>query len=238
MKNTLKVILATVSVAMLTACGGGGGGGGGGTPAPVASTQTFDLRSAYVALFTTPSSNPFNISGTINGVSVTGSGTATSGAVTAGTFEGLQSLQRSQTISGTLSGNGQTIPLTVTSTDWTDTNYVPRGSTGNDYEVVIGTPTIPTTARVSDTGVLYTATAYPDSRKLYSTGTVVASYVVEPDTATTAIVKLIRTSRDTGSTITDTSTATFRIDATNRFVRLSETLLSPADQSNLTVTYR
>lgn len=235
MKNTIKLILATASVAMLAACGGGGGGG---TPAPVASTQTFDLRAAYVALYTTPSSNQFTISGTIEGTSVTGSGTATAGSVSSGTFEGLASLQRSQTISGTLSGNGQTIPLTVTSTDWTDSNYVPRGSTGDEYEVVSGTPTIPTTARVSDTGMLFTAITYPDSRKLYRTGTVDVSYVVEADTETTANVKLIRTYRDTGSTITDISTATFRIGSTNRFVRLSETLVSPADQTNLTVTYR
>jgi hypothetical protein len=235
MKNTIKLILATASVALLAACGGGGGGG---TPAPVASTQTFDLRAAYVALYTTPSSNQFTISGTIEGTSVTGSGTATSGSVSSGTFEGLASLQRSQTISGTLSGNGQTIPLTVTSTDWTDSNYVPRGSTGDEYEVVSGTPTIPTTARVNDTGMLFTAITYPDSRKQFRTGTVDVSYVVEADTATTAIVKLIRTYRDTGSTTTNISTATFRIDATNRFVRLNETLVSPADQTNLTVTYR
>jgi hypothetical protein len=235
MKNTIKLLLATASVALLAACGGGGGGG---TPAPVASTQTFDLRAAYVALFTTPSSNQFTLSGTIEGASVTGSGTATSGSVSSGTFEGLASLQRSQTISGTLSGNGQTIPLTVTSTDWTDSNYVPRGSTGDEYEVVSGTPTIPTTARVNDTGMLFTAITYPDSRKQFRTGTVDVSYVVEADTATTAIVKLIRTYRDTGSTITNISTATFRIDATNRFVRLNETLVSPADQTNLTVTYR
>ncbi|WP_146188554.1 hypothetical protein [Limnohabitans sp. 2KL-51] len=234
MKNTIKLLLATASVTLLAACGGGGGG----TPAPVASTSTFDLRAAYVALYTTPSSNQFTLNGTVNGVSVTGSGTATSGAVTTGTFEGLQSLQRSQTISATLSGNGQTLPLTVTSTDWTDSNYVPRGSTGDEYEVVVGTPTIPTTARVNDTGVLYTATLYPDSRKQYRTGSVVASYVVEPETATTAIVKLIRTSRDTNSTITDISTGSFRIDATNRFVRLNESLISISDASTLTVTYR
>jgi hypothetical protein len=220
---------------MLAACGGGGGGG---TPAPVVSVQTFDLKAAYVALFTTPSSNQFTISGTIEGVAVTGSGTATSGSVTSGTFEGLASLQRSQTISGRLTGGGETIPLTVTSTDWTDNNYAPRGSTGDEYEVVSGTPVIPTTARVNDTGMLFTAITYPDSRKQFRTGTADVSYVVEPDTATTALVKLVRTYRDTGSNITDISTASFRIDATNRFIRLNETLVSPADHTNLIVTYR
>ncbi len=211
MKNKIKLILATVSVALLAACGGGGGGG---TPASVASTQTFDLRAAYVALFTTPSTDQFTINGTIEGVRVTGSGTATYGSVSSGTFEGVESLQRSQTISGTLSVNGQSIPLTLTTTDWTDSNYVPRGSTGENYEVVDSTTTIPTTARVNDTGVLFTATTYPDSRKQFRAGTVVASYVVDPETETTAIVKLIRTYRDTNSTITDISTASFRIGTT------------------------
>lgn len=236
MKNTIKLLLVTVSVALLTACGGGGGGGG--TAAPVASTQTFDLRAAYVALYTTPSSNQFTMSGTVEGISITGSGTATSGSVTTGTFEGRSAFQRSQTVSGTFSGNGQTIPITATSTDWTDSNYVPLGSTGDEYEVVVGTPTIPTTARVPDSGILFTATTFPDSNKRYPTGTVTASYVIEPDTETTAIVKLIRTYRDDFARITNISTATFRIGTNNRFIRLNETLISPEDETNATFTYR
>ena len=235
MLKIFKFIITTASIALLVGCGGGGGGG---NSAPVTSTQTFDLRAAYITLFTSPASNQFTISGTINGISVTGSGTATSGSVSAGNFEGLPSFQRTQIISGSLAGNGQNIPLTVTSTDWTDSNYVPLGSIGDDYEVVIGTVTIPTTARVNDTGTLFTATLYPDSRKQYSTGTVVASYVVEPETESTVKVKLVRTYRDTGSAITDIATATFRIGTNNRFVRLNETLVSVADQTNLTVTYR
>lgn len=233
MLKALHLIFSLVSFALLAACGGGGG-----SPVPVASTSSFDLRAAYVTLFTTPSSNTFTISGTVEGIRVAGSGTATAGSVTAGTFEGFQSFQRSQTISGTLSFNGQNIPLTVTSTDWTDNNYIPRGSTSDEYEVVDGTPTIPTIVRVNDTGELFTATSYPDSRKLYSTGTVVASYVVEPETETTAIVKLVRTYRDTSSKITAISTATFRIDTNNQLVRLNETLVSYSDQTNLTLRYR
>lgn len=236
MKTTIKLLLVTASVAMLTACGGGGGGGG--TPAVIASTETFDLRAAYVAQFTTPASNQFTVSGKIEGISVTGSGTATTGSVTSGTFEGLSALQRSITVSATVSGNGETVPLTVTSTDWTDSNYAPLGSTGDEYEVVVGTPSIPASARVYDTGVLFTATTYPDNNKRFPTGTVTASYVIEPETASTAIVKLIRTYRNTFSTITDISTATLRIDTTNRFVRLNETLVSPDSQTNLAFTYR
>lgn len=213
-------------------------GGGGSTSAPV--VQTYDLRAAYVAMFTTPSSNQFFISGTIEAVTISGSGTATSSAVTSGTFEGLPSLQRSQIITGTLISNGPPTPLSVVSTDWTDSNYVPRGSTGEDveYEVVVGTPTIPTAARVNDVGTLFTANWFQDSTKRVLMGTVVATYVVEPNGSTSAIVKFIRTYRDTSSTITDIATATYGIGTSNRFTRVSETLVSPLDQINLTLRYR
>jgi hypothetical protein len=71
----------------LVACGGGGG-----TPtasAPVASVDTFQLKTAFVNYVSDSRSLPFTIAGTSSGVSVTGNGTVTQSTLTNSTFEGL-----------------------------------------------------------------------------------------------------------------------------------------------------
>jgi len=233
MKN-IKYALTAGFLAWLAACGGGGDG----PLTPEATSPTYDLRAAYVAMLTTPSTLRFVASGTLDGIGITGLGTTTSGAVTSDTFEGQPALQRSETISGTLNGNGQTFPLNVTSTDWTDSDHVPRGITGEAYAVVLGTPIIAKAERANDSGNLFTANTFQDSSKNLQVGTVVASYMVQPDTPSTAIVKLVRTYRDNQSVITRIATKTFRIGQTNRLAPLSETLESPASQTNLTLNYR
>jgi hypothetical protein len=218
MKN-IKYALTAGFLAWLAACGGGGDG----PLTPEATSPTYDLRAAYVAMLTTPSTLRFVASGTLDGIGITGLGTTTSGAVTSDTFEGQPALQRSETISGTLNGNGQTFPLNVTSTDWTDSDHV---------------PIIAKAVRANDSGNLFTANTFQDSSKNLQVGTVVASYMVQPDTPSTAIVKLVRTYRDNQSVITRIATKTFRIGQTNRLAPLSETLESPASQTNLTLNYR
>jgi hypothetical protein len=77
MKTAIKLLFATVSIALITACGGGSSGGSA-TVAPVASTSTFPLLTV-LANTLQASSNTYSISGTVKGNAVTGSGTATRG---------------------------------------------------------------------------------------------------------------------------------------------------------------
>jgi hypothetical protein len=233
MINTIKLLLATASVALLTACGGGGGG----TPTVVASTSTFNILAAYVSTFTSTSVNPFTITGTSGSTAITGSGTATVGSVTSGTFEGNAALRRSTTVTGSFTANGQTVPLNATSVSWTDSNYVPLGSVDDEYTVINGTPTLPTAARVGDTGPVYTANRYTSSAKTTSVGTITSTYVVEADTASTALVTLINTYKNTSNTTTKIGTAQFRITTGNSFTRIKETLLDYSNNLNLTLGY-
>jgi hypothetical protein len=234
MKNTIKLILATASVALLTACGGGGGGDGG-TPAPVASADTFPLTTVYANTLQS-SSNTYSISGVVNGVAVTGSGTVTRGALSSGTFEGSSAQQRTTTSTGSIVANGQTIPLNTSSIGWFDSNYLPLGSSGGEeYVVVVGSAVIPATVRVSDTATVYTANRYSDSSKTVLLGTDTVSYVVEADTATTALLTLISTERDTSNTLTSTSAQQVRITPSGTFTRIKETLLEGSN--TLTFTY-
>ena len=232
MKNTIKLLIATASVALLAACGGGGGGGSTG---PVASTSTFPLLTV-LANTLQASSNTYSISGTVNGVAVTGSGTATRGALSSGTFEGSSAQQRTTTATGSIVANGQTIPLNSSSIDWYNSNYSPLGSSGGeDYVVVVGSAVIPATVRVNDTATVYTANRYSNSSKTVLRGTETVSYVVEADTATTALLTLILTERNTSNTVTSTSTQQVRITPSGTFTRIKETLLEGS--TTLTLTY-
>jgi len=88
-----------------------GDGGGGGTDSKVASTLAFPFRTSYLNQIANSSSSSFSLSGTLNGVSVTGSGTTVSGRLSTGTFEGVTALTRISTLSMTLTDGKTSMPL-------------------------------------------------------------------------------------------------------------------------------
>lgn len=218
---------------VLTACGGGGGGGG--SNGPVASTETFQLRTAYVSYINGSGSWPFTISGTASGVSVTGSGTTTAGSVSSTTFEGQAAQAKTTTATGSFNVNGQNYPLAVTSTTYVSSNYEPLGFNGTEYEVVTTSVPIPATARVNDTGTWYSSVRYSNSSKTSIEGTATATFVLEPDTSSTALLKIIRIEKDTSNTVTFTSTITFRITPAGGLTRINE--VGAQGPTSLTLTY-
>lgn len=201
------------------------------------SNLTFNVLAAYISTFTSPSVNNFNITGSSGSTSVTGSGTATIGNVSSGTFEGQSALQRTTTVTGSFVVNGNSYPLNSSQVSWTDSNYVPLGSVDNEYTVISGTPTLPTAVRVGDTGPVYTANRYTSSSKTTPLGTVTSTYVVEADTASTALVTLINTYKNTSNTTTKVASAQFRITTANTFTRIKETAIDYTNGLNLTLTY-
>jgi hypothetical protein len=233
MLKAIKTVAVIGTLALMTACGGGGGGG---AAAPVASTEAFPFTTAIANFVTTSSSNNYSITGTVNGVAVTGSGTVTFGNVSSGTFEGAAAQQRTTTATGSITVSGTTVPLNSSSVDWFDSNNVPLGeSGGDDYIVVTGTPTIPATVRVNDTGSLYTANRYADSTKAALRGTLTVTYVVTADTATTVYVTLIREEKNTFNASTSTGSAKIRMNTAGAITRINETLVE--DNSAITITY-
>lgn len=230
--KSLKLFLAITVLLGLSACGGGGGG----ASTPVASTDTFQLRAAYVNYLTDTRSAPFTVSGTVEGINVTGSGTTTQGGLTNTTFERLPALQKVSVVTATLSANGQSLPLSATTTTYVDSNYNPLGSDGADYEVVSGSVTIPTTAKVNDAGVWYSSTLYSSSAKTSRSGTATVSFVMEPDTASTALLKILRIEKDPSGITTSSSSISFRMTPSGSLTRLSETEVAP-DGTALTIKY-
>jgi hypothetical protein len=74
---------------------------------------------------------------------------------------------------------------------------------------------------VGHTGTIGTETLYTNSSKTVGNGIIVSSYVVEPDTATTAIINLIARSYNVGGTLIGTEQSRFRIDVAGALTPVS-----------------
>ena len=235
MMKSLKTLFLICASVLLVACGGGGGGGTPISSGPVTSVDIFQTKTAYVNYVNDSRSLPFTIAGTTSGVSVTGSGTVTQSTLTSSTFEGLPVLKKVTTITGTVTGNGVSVPLATTATSYVDSNYTLKGSSGSEYLVVTNGGAIPATAKVNDTGILYSANRYTGSAKTTLLGTTNVTYVLQPETASAALLKLIQVDKNTAGSVTMTSTLNFRITPAGGLTRLSES--SVGGTTSLTVTY-
>jgi hypothetical protein len=207
MRKTARTlgILIGIGVALLAGCGGGGSSSG-----PATSTLSFPLQTGFRALIVAGSSNNFTISGTCGGTA-----TLTRGAATASTFEGLAGFSYVSTLTANLT-NCTPATLAATATNYFDTNYAPLGSStpaGEYTKFVTVPPPIPASVKVGDTANYATQTNYADSTKAVVTGQEFLSYVIEADTASTAIVNLISKSYDTSNQLLSTEQNRFRIAA-------------------------
>lgn len=230
MNRNLRSVIAAMGAALLVGCGGGG------SSEPIASTESFPIKQAYQNYLTETRSLPFTVSGVLNGISVSGSGTYSQSQLQATTFEGASALKKSGTATLTLVGNGQTVPLAVTTARYVDANYTPLGSeSSSDYLVVTGTVAIPATGKVGDNGEWFTENVYTDSTKNTRTGSQTTSFVLEADSGSTALLKIIEIERNTVGAQTATSTVNFRITTTGTLTRLSES--ATTTDGTLTVTY-
>lgn len=207
-----------IMTVLLAACGGGGGSSDG----PVVSTATFQTRTALSNSTQDTRSHPFQVTGTISGINVAGSGIVTESSITSTTFEGQSALRKDTNITMELTGNGQSIPFSMTSADYFDVNYKPLGYASDGEYTVLSNVNIPDTSRINDTGVLYTANIYSDSSKATLLGTETASYILAPDTASTALLKITTIERDTSGNTDSTSTATYRITPAGDITLISE----------------
>jgi hypothetical protein len=222
--TSITCAIASLIVFSLAGCGGGGGGGGGDAAAPsgpVTSTLSFPLETAYKTLIAYGLTKSFTVTST--SPTCSGSGTRTSApAATAATFEGVAALSAAHTLTISLT-NCTPASSAQTSTNYYDSNYVPLGfnTVGGHYGVYLTPLTIPTSVTVGGTATVGTETIYTDSTKATVYGTIVLSYVVEADTATTAIVNLIAKSYNASSTLLWTEQVRYRIAATGALTPVS-----------------
>ena len=216
-RRTLTIAIL-VAPLLLAGCGGGGAGD---TP-PTTSAETYQTRAAWVNSVSESGTRGFTISGSVNGVAVSGSGSATFGALAGSVFEGRPALSRTTVLTGSLVAGGQTLPWGSTQAFHVDANYLPLGRVADEYWLVTGTPAIPQTARVNDAGTLYTFNRYTSSSKTVLLGTGSVGYAVQPDTASTALLRVVITDRPSGGAVSATTIATFRMTPAGSLTRLTE----------------
>jgi hypothetical protein len=200
----LGISLGVFLTLLFSGCGGGGGGGTG----PVSSTLSFPLQSGEIASTVRGSTKNFTVSGTCSGTASIASSTPIPA-----TFEAVSGVSVANT--EIINFTNCSPSINGTSTDYYDSNYVPLGTivAGGNYSVFVTPPNIPVSVKVGDAGTIGTRNNYTDSTKIGIDGQDVFSYVVEPDTANTAIVNLIDKSYNSSAVLTSTEQDRYRIAA-------------------------
>lgn len=233
----MKKYYAIALCGLITACGGGGGGGdsssgssGGGSTGPVASTLSFPFK----AITDTERTQNTFTTGTISGRSVTTPVVTFGGTFTENGVYSASNVFSYKPIGSSTVTNVNASARTVTSTylfnnfsngsnpvsdNATNTSYYDTSgkllgailSSGSILTTDLTTSggTVPVSGKVGDQGQLYTQdivyTVFGSSSKC---GTETATYSVEPDTATTVIVKSVITRSITSSSCGTSSTGT------------------------------
>lgn len=195
----LAFLIAT-SATLLAGCGGGGSDSSGTpspSPSPVpAATTSFPLQAGYEARIKAGSNDDFTITGPCAGTA-----NISNGAASPIVFEGSSGFAATQSATFILT-NCTPAKTVLSGTSYFDATYTPLGSTttGAVYEKFLTAPlAFAASVKVGDTATVATFTRYADSTKAVVTGQRVLSYVVEADSANTAIVNLISKTYDTAT---------------------------------------
>jgi hypothetical protein len=221
----MLITLVGSAASLLAGCGGGGGDSGGTTT----TTTIFPLLAGYGARLTAGSTDNFTISGTCAGTA-----TFTNGAATTATFEGVSGFSVAQTVTRNFS-NCTPATNAVSGTGYYDASYSPLGSSIPSVEYtkfVTAPPSLPSSVKVGDTAVFTTLTAYSDSTKTVTTGQRILSYVVEADTANTAIVNFITKGYNASGQLLFTQQSRLRIAADGTLTAVSIDIQNSTTNTN------
>ncbi len=127
-----------------------------------------------------------------------------------------------------------------TYTSYYDLNYTPLGHSDGYYGVSGTSPFLPVSAIVGDAGMVGTEWLYPDDNKAVSSGQKDISYVIEADTADSAIVNLTTKIYDKDQALISTVQDRYRIttNGSEPLVPVSSDIQTPnASAKHLVWTY-
>lgn len=227
MINTIKLLLATASVALLAACGGGGGGGG--TPAVVASALTFSTA-PLKNLRQVATSSTFSISGSCVGTGTENSGTPYTTNLYGAAFGKTNVLTLNYT---NCTGSGAT-----TSNIFYNSNFSTLAVLANDGKFTEATVinALPTTVRVGDTITLSNLRTFSNSSKTTQIQTGVQSIVIEADTSLSAILNIVTQVYDSSNRLSQTAQSKYRLNSNGEVREISFRIDLPSGQTE-TWTY-
>ena len=208
-KNPAVGVLAAL---FLSACGGGSSAYP--TPPPQGS---YDLQAAMAALVDNGLSTNVNLSGTaiVNGTSnsFTGTGTLTLSPGASGMFNGTVAQLQTQSISGTVTVAGQTVPYSssVVNAYEPSTAAIAGESQGTEFDVAQQPIMIPTMVGTSVT-LLGTLSRYSDSTLSIALGTVqvsIAVTLIPVDPGSNEVVQFTYKVFDTSQALVETDTISY-----------------------------
>lgn len=206
--------------AFLTACGGNSDEAG--SSGPIKSTLTFPLQAGYKKWVDAGSSVNYRVSGTCSGTS-----TISESKPTATTFENAPALATTYTATTSVS-NCTPSQSSSTQTAYYSATYAPVGNetTGQSYAAPTADIAIPSSVRVGESAVLGRLNVYSSSAKTTLLGSIDLSYVIEADTASTAIVNLVSKRYNTSNQWLLTSQLRYRMAADGSLTALSVSTLN------------
>ena len=230
MKHLFKIFAVSI-VALLSGCGGGGGGGGASTP------TTYPLKSGYTKRVTNGHTANYAIT-----ADCTGTATFIRDPAGSGMFMGASAV----TVSGTdtFSTTCPSYSGTTSSTAYFNSAYQYLGTDipANTYYTGMVSPlmSVPDTVKVGDSGSLGKEIIYTNSDRNLYRGEITGRYVVEPDTATTAIVNEIVEIYDykPNPELVSTRQERFRIDVNGNITPISIDSQSNPPGEHLVYTYK
>lgn len=221
MKNKIAIMIL---VPLFTIACGGGSSSSSTTGVGAASTMTFPAASAIANISANGLSSYYTMTGSLDGVPETGSGTFTVSPAVSANFEGQLVLEQTETLSGIISGNASTLNYDKSRKIYSTTNYNPLGEeTDSEYWVIQAHPSLPSLVKVGDTAVIGTYTRYTDSTKTNQLGSAKFSYAVERDTSSTAILNFITNTYSTSGLLQTSTQLRYRIDSNANVSWVSET---------------
>lgn len=200
------------------------------------STKTFQLRKAWENYVKDSGSHAFKMSGTGAEEEISGSGVLTHSDLTPVIFEKGDAFQKVAAISGNLVVNGQAMSYALSDTWYYDRAYNLLGSKSEDGEYAVASDfKMPEVARLNDKGVLYTMKTYKDSTKSTVSGNITAYFVLEPETASTALFKIVEEKKDASGRFEAKTTETIRVTPDGKLTLVSQSAMTP--EGTLTIAY-
>jgi len=229
--RAIKIYFVFLASVFLVACGGGSGG----ISASV-TTASFDLQAALLNEAQYTGSYNISISGLISNSPISGAGVAGYSFMSPGSFEGQVVRIKGIYTHGSVTVNGATSEFSGAPLYYYDASYNLVGALDGYYSVVTSRNSLPTAAKINDSGTWLTLTNYAmNTDKTVLSGSTLITYSLAADSATSAILTLThKTTLQSGGT--QTVTDTYRITTSNGITPLTSTDYQDA-RNYLTVTF-
>ena len=225
---------AVLASVFLHGCGGGGDGGGGGQPVVAPTVPVASAMTAYLSQTGTQ-----NVSGTwsASGISGNATGTITRSTFATTTFENLPALAQGTRAALILSAGSESASADASAVNYYEpVTYQPLGTTApGQWAVTTSRSPLPTAAKTGDNGTWYTMAAYTSSAKTTRLGTIVATYSVQVDDTSNAVLSITSTVTPTNGP-TQTTVTTYRVGSSGAAVPLQQKTAVP--EVSTTLVYR